>query len=522
MSNNYYSQQFSATDLTTRARASDIEAIDAAVESAFDMVQAIITTASFTAATSSSSVTIGTGSKSFTVASGLNLPVGMNLQIAQTSNPTVNSMHAVVTSYSGTALVVTVDSINGSGTITDWTITLGAPAGATLSANTFTGTQTMSGAAHNEAKGANIASAVSPDIWAATGNTIHITGTVAITSFPAAPQAGVWRRLIFDDAVLLTSGANFVVIGGDYTTAANDIVDVFANTTTQFYLYPRLARRITRVARTSNTQLVEKNRGQWIDITSGTFAQTFAAAASLGDGWYVEIRNSGTGTITLTPDGAETIDGSSTVTVRRNEYRKVYCDGSALYTVGADLDLGLISSTPITPSAASVSIAMPTGYIEQTLDLYGAYFSAAGAFLLEKNGLTASLNDFTYRTITNAPVSGNQNCASITAAAPDVTFRRNMSAISSEEKIGSSQINAGYATIRVRNLTAATYQRIGMDVTVHPIGATATVPSALHNFILATIDAVCKDTAKMTALSVVAEAGKTFQGGTIVLRGKKR
>jgi len=43
---------------------------------------------------------------------------------------------------------------------------------------------------------------------------------------------------------------------------------------------------LVRVARTSNTQLIAADSGKWIDITSGTFTQTFAAGSILGDGWW--------------------------------------------------------------------------------------------------------------------------------------------------------------------------------------------------------------------------------------------
>ena len=102
--------------------------------------------------------------------------------------------------------------------------------------NTFSNTVTISGAVINEAKGASVASATSPNIWTTTGGTVHITGTTNITGFAAAPQAGAVRRLIFDGAVLLSDGANLVVPGGDYTTSADDIVFVIADTTTKFYI----------------------------------------------------------------------------------------------------------------------------------------------------------------------------------------------------------------------------------------------------------------------------------------------
>ena len=81
-----------------------------------------------TSATSTSSLTIGTGAKSLTIQTGKSIVAGMTLVIARTSAPTTTRMSGVVTSYdSGTgALGVTVDSVTGSGTHTDWTVSLSA------------------------------------------------------------------------------------------------------------------------------------------------------------------------------------------------------------------------------------------------------------------------------------------------------------------------------------------------------------------------------------------------------------
>jgi hypothetical protein len=83
-----------------------------------------------TSATSTTSNTIGTGSKSFTVETGKGFIAGQSLTIARTSAPT-NRMFAVITSYnSGTgALVVDSQGVEGSGTFTDWSITLGFNSG---------------------------------------------------------------------------------------------------------------------------------------------------------------------------------------------------------------------------------------------------------------------------------------------------------------------------------------------------------------------------------------------------------
>lgn len=74
-------------------------------------------------ATSSSSVAIGTGAKSFTTQAGKDFEVPDYLLIYSAADPE-DKMLGKVTSYSGTALDVTVVAIGGSGTNADWVIVL--------------------------------------------------------------------------------------------------------------------------------------------------------------------------------------------------------------------------------------------------------------------------------------------------------------------------------------------------------------------------------------------------------------
>ena len=74
-------------------------------------------------ATSTTNTVISTGSKTFTTQSGEQFIAGQFVTIAQNGTPS-NFMYGQVTAYSTTQLTVNVTAIGGSGTITDWLISL--------------------------------------------------------------------------------------------------------------------------------------------------------------------------------------------------------------------------------------------------------------------------------------------------------------------------------------------------------------------------------------------------------------
>lgn len=91
-------------------------------------------------ATSSSSVAIATGSKTFTTQSGKGFAIGQRVRVTNDADVT-KYMVGAVTSYSSTTLIVSVDKIGGTGTLSAWTISIDVPepsfglGGATASAN---------------------------------------------------------------------------------------------------------------------------------------------------------------------------------------------------------------------------------------------------------------------------------------------------------------------------------------------------------------------------------------------------
>lgn len=89
--------------------------------------------------------------------------------------------------------------------------------------------------------------------------------------------------------------------------------------------------RTTRDTRTSNTILSTADLGKYVEVTSGTFSQTFSASSALQNGFFVTYENAGTGVVTLDPNGSETINGASTLTVYHGEIYHIMCDGSNLF-----------------------------------------------------------------------------------------------------------------------------------------------------------------------------------------------
>jgi hypothetical protein len=79
---------------------------------------------------------------------------------------------------------------------------------------------------HTQAKGADIASATTTDIGAATGYSFNITGTTTITSLGTI-AAGILRQATFTGALTLTHNATSLILpsSANITTAAGDVAE---------------------------------------------------------------------------------------------------------------------------------------------------------------------------------------------------------------------------------------------------------------------------------------------------------
>ena len=72
--------------------------------------------------------------------------------------------------------------------------------------------------------------------------------------------------------------------------------------------------------------------------TGGAGTLSLTAAATVGNDWFVMIRNGGTGNLTVDPAGSETINGASTLTMAPGDSAIIVCNGTEFYTIGFGQD----------------------------------------------------------------------------------------------------------------------------------------------------------------------------------------
>ena len=201
----------------------------------------------------------------------------------------------------------------------------------------------------------NIATAIATKLDSASttgsGNIVLATSPTLVTPALGTPSALVGTNITGTAAAFniggtattatnLAGGANGTI---PYQSASGTTAMLAVGTSGQFlqsqgsaapaWVTTVATATIPRSARTSNTILASSDASTLVVITSGTFTQTFTAAATLGSGWFCYIQNLGTGDITLDPNGSETIDGLTSYIMYPNEVRLVQCNGTSFNTI---------------------------------------------------------------------------------------------------------------------------------------------------------------------------------------------
>lgn len=133
--------------------------------------------------------------------------------------------------------------------------------------------------------------------------------------------------------------------------------------------------------------VVAGDLGTIINCTSGTFTVSLTAAATLGSGFNCWIWNTSTSSfnsITVDPNGSETIDGSSTLILRRGEGLQIVCDGTNWQTGdkktmrGYAENLGNSVSRPIASGSSAIAMGEASSAINSYSSAFGRAANASG------------------------------------------------------------------------------------------------------------------------------------------------
>ena len=129
-------------------------------------------------------------------------------------------------------------------------------------------------------------------------------------------NAGTWSTVTFGAG---TSSANSATLAGYGLTAIN-------TTLNQQYAESSIY---------SNLTLNATYRAQFLVWSSGVGTITLPSASTVGNGWFVMVRNGGSGIVTLTPSGTDTIDGNATQQLQLTESLVIVSNGINGYSTFA-------------------------------------------------------------------------------------------------------------------------------------------------------------------------------------------
>lgn len=119
----------------------------------------------------------------------------------------------------------------------------------------------------------------------------------------------------------------------------------------------------------SNYTAVAADRGSVYVWTGGAGTLTLTSAVTLGDDWFMLLRNSGTGELTISPSGGQTINGSGTLSLQPSDSCVVSCSGSAFYTIGLGKSTQF-NFTQLTKAVTSGSYSLTSSEASNVIQKY--------------------------------------------------------------------------------------------------------------------------------------------------------
>jgi hypothetical protein len=226
--------------------------------------------------TSSTSNTVGTGSLTFTTNlsdTQTAFAVGERVRIAYTVTPT-NYVEGIITSFSGTTLIMTSDAFGGSGTYTSWNIVAAGNVGAT-GATGATGPTGPAGTGTNISvsdEGSLLTSGVTSFNFTGAGVTATATGTAVTVNVPGGSTSpgGSTTQVQYNNSGAFAGSSNLTFDGTNLSIGGTAVMG-------SSFLRNRLI----------NGNMYVAQRATSATVTAGTAVPTATTGYPCVDRWFV-------------------------------------------------------------------------------------------------------------------------------------------------------------------------------------------------------------------------------------------
>jgi len=119
----------------------------------------------------------------------------------------------------------------------------------------------------------------------------------------------------------------------------------------------------------SNYTALATDRASTYVWTGGAGTLTLTSAVTLGNDWYMMVRNGGTGTLTIAPSGGDLINGAATIALQPADSCVLCCSGLAFFTVGLGRNVQF-NFTQLTKAVVSGSYTLTAAEAANTIQKY--------------------------------------------------------------------------------------------------------------------------------------------------------
>ena len=170
----------------------------------------------------------------------------------------------------------------------------------------------------------------------------------------------------------------------------------------------------------SNYTALTSDRSSTYVWTGGAGTLTLDSAATLGDNWFMFLRNGGTGALTVSGTGGNTINGSASLIFQPTDSAIIVCSGTTFYTVGLGKNTQF-AFTQLTKAVTSGTVTLTAAEASNVVQKYTGTLSGNVTIIVPptvqvyyvQNATVGGASNFTITLTTNtggstATIGSNQ------------------------------------------------------------------------------------------------------------------